>query len=267
MMLGAPPVSNPATSSVGFIPAVIADGQPDTPFQATPALSEVQLYRLGGGMEPGNLVVAPTPTPAPAVPPVAANERQPALPERCFDSFYHNFFAAHPFVLPKAFFLRLLKEGSVNLEPVLAAMRYVGSLYIDVGPARAIYLDEALRLVYLVSTAKDGFLVQALLILIVGLDGSCQMDKARQLLGDAERIAIEIGLNTRQFATLHGRGNPVLEESWRRTWWDLWVCDGMVAGVHRVTNFLLFDYLADVALPCEEAEYLSGVCSPSASPN
>lgn len=138
-------------------------------------------------------------------------------------------------------------------------MRYVGSLYIDAGPARAMYLDEAVRLCYLPSTPKDGFLIQALLLLVVTLDGSCEQEKARGFLADCERIAIEIALNSRDFAVLHGQGNPILEESWRRTWWDLYVCDGMVAGVHRVTNFLLFDVAADVALPCEEHQYLTGV--------
>ncbi|KAG6365519.1 hypothetical protein INS49_007130 [Diaporthe citri] len=164
-----------------------------------------------------------------------------------------------PFGTPiKEYFVRHLRETGQKLDHLQAAMRYVGSLFMDVGPARASYLDEALRLCYSPSTPKDGFLVQTLLLLIVALDGSCQQDKARDLLTDCERIAVEIGMNTRQFATMNGRGNPILEESWRRTWWDLYVIDGMVAGVHRVTNFLLFDLTADVALPCEESEFLLG---------
>jgi hypothetical protein len=178
--------------------------------------------------------------------------------ERCLDSFFHHYHAAHPFVLPKEHLLRLAREA--NLEHLLNAVRYVGSLFIDIDHAtRAMFFDEALRLAYEPSMPKDGFLVQTLLLLILGLDGSCKQDKARQLLADAERISIEIALNTRPFATLNGRGIPVLEESWRRTWWDLYVVDGMIAGVHRVTNFLLFDVPADVALPCEEHQYLAGV--------
>jgi len=188
-------------------------------------------------------------------PPVAS------LAERCFDAFYHYFHAGHPFVLPKDFFLPLYKDGSApGTTVVMAAMRYIGSLYLDAGPAKATYLDEAIRLCYAPSTPKDGFLIQALLLIIVGLDGSCQQERARELLADCERLAIEIDLNKREFATLHGRGSPVMEESWRRTWWDLYVCDGMIAGVHRVTNFLLFDIAADVGLPCEEHQYISGVC-------
>lgn len=182
-----------------------------------------------------------------------------SLADKCFDSFYYHYHAAHPFVLPKEHLLRHMRETGQKLDALTTAMRYVGSLFLDVGPARASYLDDALRLCHGPSTPKDGFLVQALLLLVVALDGSCQQDKARDLLGEAERLAVEIGLNTRQFAALHGRGNPVLEESWRRTWWDLYVCDGMVAGVHRITTFLLYDVVADVALPCEESEYRSGV--------
>lgn len=182
------------------------------------------------------------------------------LAERCFDAFYHYFHAAHPFVLPKEYFLRLLKEGNTpGLNVVMAAIRYIGSLFLDAGPAKATYLEEAIRQCYLPTTTKDGFLIQALLLIIIGLDGSCQQEKARELLADCERFAIEIDLNKRQFASLHGHGNPVVEESWRRTWWDLFVCDGMIAGVHRITNFLLFDIQNDVGLPCEEQQYLTGV--------
>jgi hypothetical protein len=146
------------------------------------------------------------------------------------------------------------------MEPLLAAIRWVGSIYIEVERSvRDSMLEEAYRLIYDPQRPRDGFLVQAMVLLIVGLDGSCQNDKAREILNDVERLALEIDLNTRPFATLHGQGIPVLEESWRRTWWDLFVVDGMVAGVHRVTNFLLFDVPVDVALPCEEQQYLSAV--------
>lgn len=226
-----------------------------------------------------------------------------SIADRCLDSFYHHYHAAHPFVLPRPHLQRYMhmhmhapktdggggsssdSSSSIRgLEALSAAMRYVGSLFVDAGPARATYLDEALRLcgqhqhqepgvgvggITLSSSfggpgvggrgEGDAFVVQALLLLVVALDGSCEQDRARHLLGEAERLAVEMGLHTRAFAALHGRGDPVLEESWRRTWWDLYVCDGMVAGVHRVTNFLLFDVPADVGLPCEEAEYLSGV--------
>ncbi|KAK4204396.1 hypothetical protein QBC40DRAFT_97865 [Triangularia verruculosa] len=267
MMLGHTPVSIPAPSISAFNPAIILPEQSPIQYAPTPGLNHAGLYRnsFASPLEPNTM--AP-PSSMALTTPSAIPQNQPpvtTLAERCFDAFYHYFHAGHPFVLPKEYFLRLLKEGNTpGLNVVMAAMRYIGSLYLDAGPAKATYLEEAIRQCYLPSTAKDGFLIQALLLIIVGLDGSCQQEKARELLADCERFAIEIDLNKRQFATLHGHGNPVLEESWRRTWWDLFVCDGMIAGVHRVTNFLLFDIQADVGLPCEEQQYLTGRIPPPA---
>ncbi|KAI5459844.1 hypothetical protein BGZ63DRAFT_360444 [Mariannaea sp. PMI_226] len=187
---------------------------------------------------------------------VPARVPVPTPGQRCIDSFYRHFHPAHPFVLPRDYVLRIAKEGT--LEPLLAAMRWIGSLYIDAGPTRQSFFDEAYRLAYEPARPKDGFLVQAMLLLVLGLDGSCQQEKAREVLVDVERLAVQIGLNTRLFASLNSRGMPILEESWRRTWWDLYVVDSMIAGVHRTTNFLLYDIPADVALPCEEHEYVSG---------
>ncbi|CAK7237589.1 hypothetical protein SBRCBS47491_010032 [Sporothrix bragantina] len=215
---------------------------------STPAapMSHMHLYRNPFAGNSNNMVMAAT------MPPVAS------IADRCFDAFYHFFFSGHPFVLPKDVLLSIAKDTTSNIGHLIAAMRYIGSLYIDAGPARAMFFDEAIRLAYLPSCPQDGFLVQTLIMLIVGLDGSCEQERARQLLADVERIAIDIGLHQRDFAAANGRGNPIVEESWRRTWWDLFVVDGMVAGVHRVTNFFLFDIRADVALPCEEAQYLAG---------
>ncbi len=256
MMLGHTPVPIATTAVSAFNPAIVLPEQSPVSYTTTtPALSNVSVYRnpFAPTLD-GTAMALATVTAPPTQPPVAS------LAERCFDAFYHHFHGGHPFVLPKEYFRGLLKDNpSPNLSVVMSAMRYIGSLYLDCGPARATYLDEAVRLCYLPNTPKDGFLIQALLLIIIGLDGNCQQEKARELLADCERFAIEIDLNKREFAAMHGRGDPVLEESWRRTWWDLYVCDGMIAGVHRVTNFLLFDISTDVGLPCEEHQYQSGV--------
>lgn len=240
----------------------------NNPFMTVMDSNALALTTTTSGPASASVPASAGPTAAPPVQPPA-----PTLAERCFDAFYHYFHAGHPFVLPRDHFLRLLKDGSAppNIGLVMAAMKYIGSLYVEAaGPAKATYLDEAMRLCYQPGVSRDGFLVQALLLLIIGLDGSCDQPKARELLADVERFAIEMGLHKRDFAALRGRGDPVLEESWRRTWWDLYVVDGMIAGVHRVTKFLLFDIESDVGLPCEEHQYLSGVswfqCEPKQCP-
>lgn len=139
-------------------------------------------------------------------------------------------------------------------------MRWVGSFYIVRSSAKTGLFDEACCSMWSPLTARDAFLVQAMMLLVIGLDGEEQYSKAKEFLDEAKELALQIGLHTRSFAVLHGGGHPVLEESWRRTWWELFILDGMFAGVHRVTDFTLFDIPAEVALPCEEWQYLSGVC-------
>ncbi|KAJ0282043.1 hypothetical protein COL940_002737 [Colletotrichum noveboracense] len=259
MLLGANGTSAAMQNTMApFNPGVVLPDTPSTTFGATPNLTNLQLYRSFGaaiGFNSNQLALNQQQNGVPAQVPV------PTLAERCLDSFYHHFHSSHPFALPKEWLLRIMRD--TNVEPLLATIRWVGSLFLEIGPARAGFLDEALRLVQDPTTTKDGFFVQALILLIVALDGSCQQEKARTLLGEAERIAIEQGMNTREYATQYGRGIPILEESWRRTWWDLFVVDGMVAGVHRQTNFLLFDVPADAALPCEEHQFMSGNIPPS----
>ncbi|KAH0524486.1 hypothetical protein TsFJ059_006990 [Trichoderma semiorbis] len=259
MLLGAGvssamPVPLPSTPMAmqSFSPNGLLADAPATPFQTIPAVTQAQLYRSYcsiNGIEPANMVTG-THLPFPAHFPMQT------LQERCIDSFYRYFHGSHPFVLPKEHLLRYASENSI--DPLMAVIRWVGSLFIDVGKSRLSLYDDAMRLLDDLTQPQDGFKVQAMMLSIVALDGCCQNEKAAQLLGRTETLALSIGLNKAHFATLNGRSNPVLEESWRRTWWDLFIIDGMVAGVHRMTNFLLYDVPAEVSLPCEEHQYLSG---------
>ncbi len=178
------------------------------------------------------------------------------LRERCIEAFFYHFYPAHPFTLPRSHHFALRKDKPI--EYLEAAMRYVGSIYISQAPTMALAL-EAERLVYQSDCPNDAFKVQAMLILAIGLDGYTYQEKALRILLDAQDLALEIGMNTREFAFLHGAGSPIWEESWRRTWWELYITDGMIAGVHQKSTFRLKEMHADVALPCEEREYMSGV--------
>jgi hypothetical protein len=98
-----------------------------------------------------------------------------------------------------------------------------------------------------------------MLILTIGLDGYRYQEKALQILVDAQELALEFGMNKREFAFINGNGSELLEESWRRTWWEMYIVDGMIAGVHQKSTFPMKDIPADVGLPCEERDYVSGV--------
>lgn len=178
------------------------------------------------------------------------------LGERCIEAFFYHFYPAHPFILSRTSFYALRKEKP--LEHLEACMRYVGSFYIPQAPSVALGV-EAERSVYHPDCPKDGFRVQAMLILAIGLDGYTFQEKALQILLDAQDVALDLGMNKRDFALIHGGGSDILSESWRRTWWELYIVDGMIAGVHQKSTFRMKEIAADVALPCEEKEYSSGV--------
>lgn len=119
---------------------------------------------------------------------------------------------------------------------------------------------EALnRMLFHQNAPKDGFSVQAMMLFAVGLHANNEPDKAGQVLQLAINLALEIGLNRAEFAILNGSGDRVMVEGWKRTWWSLFVINGLFAGVNPSITFRLRDVASDVPLPCEESEYLSGV--------
>jgi hypothetical protein len=176
--------------------------------------------------------------------------------ERCIEAFFYHFHTAHPFVLPKAHLLTLLKARPMDHLEI--AMRYVGSFYVPRAPTAALGL-EAENSIYRMGCPRDGFRVQAMLLLAIGLDGYGNQENALQILVEAQDLALELGMQRHEFTLVNGGGLGVLEESWRRTWWELYTVDGMIAGVHQKSTFRMNEVAADVALPCEEKEFVSGV--------
>ena len=109
------------------------------------------------------------------------------------------------------------------------------------------------------SPASDGFTVQALLLIAIATHSNDDFVYARKPLDEAVQLALEIGMNDQSFARDNGEGNPVLEESWRRTWWFLYMTDGIFSRIRHCSTFSLHGVRADVDLPCEEALFHAGV--------
>ncbi|KAH8816311.1 hypothetical protein F5884DRAFT_818401 [Xylogone sp. PMI_703] len=185
----------------------------------------------------------------------------PDVQQRCMEAFFHYFAPAHPFMLPKLNLLKLLKEKPLGY--IEAILWYIGSIYISEAPTAA-FEQEAERLVNL-ATSRDGFKVQALLLLAIAFDGCLHRDRALQFLLEAQDLALELGMDKREFASANGQGCVFLEESWRRTFWELYAVDGMIAGVHQKSEFRFYNVESDVPLPCEEVEYTSGTIPPSST--
>lgn len=185
-------------------------------------------------------------------------DQGPGYRQRYLEGFFHFFHQAHPFLAPKEHAIELLRRKPIpHLE---TAMCYVASQYVDTR-LKATFALELEALLASPDIPNDGFLVQALLLYVIDLDGNNEQSRASEVLTRARTLAIQLGMHQHDFAMLNGGGVPVLEESWRRTWWELYVVDGYIAGLHQCSTFFLFGIAANVSLPCEEDVFRSGVSS------
>ena len=107
----------------------------------------------------------------------------------------------------------------------------------------------------------SGYEVQALILYSIAVYRCGNIQRARKLLDMATNQALAIGMNFKQFAIENSQGDPVLAESWRRTWWQLYLTDAHIVSGHHATTFDTSqrEVPATVELPCEEAEYDSRV--------
>lgn len=173
--------------------------------------------------------------------------------------YYNYFHAAHPCVLPRLYLDLFL--GRDALQPLFRVICYIGSLF-----SPSIYSEErkedvqsALAGIRTRERPITGFDIQAVLLYSVAVYWSNEPEHGTALLDEAIQMAVEIGMNRKEFATQYGNNNPVLEESWRRTWWLFYITDAHIAGSTHVFPFRTSSIDKTVDLPCEEHEYEFGV--------
>lgn len=177
--------------------------------------------------------------------------------------YYNYFHPAHPVLRP----LRYLDPA--GLPPFLEqVIKFIGSHFT---PAAS---NETYRATVVSSTLAHNDTVekvQALLLLAIVLHSRNERTEAGECLAIAVDMAFVLGLDSAEYATKMSNGDPVREESLRRTWWELFVVEGMLTalGVQRVfrTNTELQQHRPfQVALPSEERIYQDGLHPPSPPP-
>jgi len=191
--------------------------------------------------------------------------------------FYKHFHRCHPCALPQPRLHRLYEEssqqgqGQESLTLLIAIMRFIGSMYSckDLTSQLKDKVTEGFRSIQQPqhptatsspsSSLPDPFLVQCHLLYSIALYWSADKDKAREEIDAAIRIALNLGMHRSRFALDHARDDPLLQESLRRTWWQLYCTDAYYAAIKRKPTFSLCDVDTDTELPCEEDEYESGV--------
>lgn len=175
------------------------------------------------------------------------------------DSYYKNFHICHPFVLPRHHLAKLYQDSSKqeSLAPLVAALRFMGNIY----HARewSIPLKDDVEASLSRLSPSDPIQVQCRILYSVALfwydykaDANSQMDRAAKL-------AIDMQMFRAEFATSQGADDPVQSESWRRTWWMLYMLDAYYAGTLGTMNLRVMDINVTVELPCDESDYESGV--------
>ncbi|GJC82695.1 hypothetical protein ColLi_05533 [Colletotrichum liriopes] len=140
-------------------------------------------------------------------------------------------------------------------------MRLVGNIYI--AQEWSAQLKEHVESCFSEANQAHPTMVQCRLLYSVALFWYSYKVEAKQQMDLAVRLALDLEMFQQGFARAHGAEDPVLIESWRRTWWELYIIDAYYAGTLGTLSFTVVDIDATVELPCEEWEYETGVGSNS----
>ncbi|KAF7939033.1 uncharacterized protein EAE98_001369 [Botrytis deweyae] len=197
-------------------------------------------------------------SPSPSSSSSRLNSVKPMDSKRLIDLYYNFFHKAHPYIMPKPHFLSRLESDPDSLNNLMSVMQYIGSLYAPDLPSAELRL-LAFNQLDLFNLPQTGFSVQTLLLLAIAVHAEDERQQARAILDRDICMALELGMNHQAFAEMER--DPVLAESWRRTFWGLYVLDGVFSGIARASSFILSSIETYVDLPCEDFEYESG-CIP-----
>lgn len=173
--------------------------------------------------------------------------------------YFKNFHRFHPFILPQKYLARYYRDPkwTPRLAALIAVIRLIGKLYGTKKLSSSLKHD--LDALLLEASPDDPFAVQCRLLYSIVLFWSSYKTESQRERDTMVRLAISIGMYKKQFATDHGEGDPVLAESWRRTWWMVYTVDAYYAGTLGTMNMAALEVEATVDLPCEESEYETGV--------
>ncbi|KAL2840213.1 hypothetical protein BJY01DRAFT_236831 [Aspergillus pseudoustus] len=168
-------------------------------------------------------------------------ENEP-LPEALLKLYYENFHRAHPILVSEELFQQ--RQYPKFLTAIVAL---IGGLYSSsFDPtlrARAtqqmILLDE-----------KSISAVQARLLYSITVCGEGSIDEARVQFTSARDIAIELQMNRHNSLTTP-LGDAELD-SYRRTWWELYIVDGYMTVIWPSLGFVTSALACDVPVPLEQ---------------
>ncbi|KAJ5256787.1 hypothetical protein N7478_012891 [Penicillium angulare] len=170
------------------------------------------------------------------------------------DIYYTYFNPAHPILPPLRFLFR--SPFPLYLEQV---MKFIASHFTPAASSET-YRPTVVSVVW--EQAPSVEKVQALLLLAIVLHSRNERGEAGECLAAAVNVAFELGMNLATYPEVASNGDPIRAECLRRTWWELFIIEGMLTalGVQQVyrTNLVPLE----VPLPCEERIYQDGLTPP-----
>ena len=178
--------------------------------------------------------------------------------DRILELFYEYFWPAFPVVIPLQFYQARRMQPDHGLVDLSLVLEWIGSIYASWCPTEP-YYQAALEAMTSPLLPRTPFTVQALMLFAVAQHHQDMRPESRKSLDHAILIALELDMNKRDFARSYGEGNPVLEESWRRTWYILSVTDQHFAIVMNSPIYQLAQMPSDVDLPCDDEFFEAGV--------
>lgn len=195
-----------------------------------------------------------------AMPTIPTTSLSRVLPETdreyLINLFYLRFYAAHPVIVPRAFYAAQAYPEYLDLVICFIGHHFGSPISAASALCEAVYA----------SMAKDDDQtvprIQALTMFAIILHARHQLKEAEQCVARAVKVALAIGVNHPGFAKEHAAGQQVAEESIRRTWWELYIVDVCIAALHHRSSSETKDVQVHPLLPCAQVAFEAGRCDP-----
>ncbi|KAF9735063.1 hypothetical protein PMIN06_000838 [Paraphaeosphaeria minitans] len=185
------------------------------------------------------------------------------LVDQLLTQYYTHFHVSHPCVLPRwALETRMAKEEGIS-DFLLPVLFYIGSIFahsVDSTPfanAAAAAMEAGQR--NSTRFTPNPYFIQALMLYSIAVYWCNGPGRGREMLDECIEGSFTLGMHQKDFAVRNGNGDPVLEESWRRTWWQIHVTDIHIAGSTHSYRGLSVKFPITTDLPCEEECYETGI--------
>lgn len=178
--------------------------------------------------------------------------------DRLLELYYENFWPPFPIVLPLHYLQARRMNQNHGMEALLVVLEWIGSMYAPWAPSEP-YYEVGLEAINAPTLPRTPFNVQALMLFAIAQHHSDLKPESRKTLDLAISIALELQMNDRCFAQAYGEADPVLEESWRRTYYILQVVDQHFSVVVNSPVYTLARVPNTVDLPCDDEYYETGV--------